>query len=77
MGMSLGFPDNHDSPYPKPMEDARSRVLAACKASKIAFLNHPNFSPPAVNIAQPATFGFITNTIGNPRNIEFGLKFYF
>lgn len=39
MGMSLGFPDNHDSPYPKPMEDARSRVLAACKASKIAFLN--------------------------------------
>jgi len=39
MGMSLGFPDNHDSPYPKPMEDARSRVLAACKANKIAFLN--------------------------------------
>ena len=39
MGMSLGFPDNHDEPFPAPMEDARSRVLAACKANKIAFLN--------------------------------------
>jgi len=39
MGMSLGFPDAHDAPYPKPMQDARSRVLAACKANKIFFLN--------------------------------------
>ena len=39
MGMSLGFPDNHDPPYPKPMAEARSRVLAACKANKIFFLN--------------------------------------
>ena len=39
MGMSLGFPDNHDEPFPAPMEDARSRVLAACKANKVAFLN--------------------------------------
>lgn len=39
MGMSLGFPDNHDAPYPKPMQDARAKVLAACKAHKIFFLN--------------------------------------
>ncbi len=39
MGMSLGFPDNHDEPFPAPMEDARSRVLAACKANNVAFLN--------------------------------------
>lgn len=39
MGMSLGFADNHDEPYPPEMEEARSRVLAACKAAKIAFLN--------------------------------------
>jgi 4-hydroxy-2-oxoheptanedioate aldolase len=39
MGMSLGFPDNHDEPFPPEMIDARSRVLAACKANKIAFLN--------------------------------------
>jgi 4-hydroxy-2-oxoheptanedioate aldolase len=39
MGMSLGFPDNHDEPYPDAMIDARSRIFAACKANNIAFLN--------------------------------------
>lgn len=39
MGMSLGFPDNHDEPYPPEMLAARSRVFAACKAANIAFLN--------------------------------------
>ena len=39
MGMSLGFPDNHDEPYPPAMEDARSRVLAACTANDIKFLS--------------------------------------
>lgn len=39
MGMSLGFPDNHDEPYPQPMLDARARVLAACRANGIHFLS--------------------------------------
>jgi 4-hydroxy-2-oxoheptanedioate aldolase len=39
MGMSLGFPDNHDEPYPEPMVEARARVLAACKANGIGFLS--------------------------------------
>lgn len=39
MGMSLGFPDNHDEPFPPEMEAARGRVLAACKANGLAFLN--------------------------------------
>jgi 4-hydroxy-2-oxoheptanedioate aldolase len=39
MGMSLGFPDNHDDPYPPPMLDARQRVLEACKANGIGFLS--------------------------------------
>jgi 4-hydroxy-2-oxoheptanedioate aldolase len=44
MGMSLGFPNNHDEPYPDEMEKARSRVLSACKASGLYFLNsvHPD-----------------------------------
>lgn len=39
MGMSLGFPDNHDEPFPPAMEAARARVLAACKANNVRFLN--------------------------------------
>lgn len=39
MGMSLGFPDNHDEPYPPEMVAARTRVLNACKAHNVAFLN--------------------------------------
>ncbi|HEX8969302.1 MAG TPA: aldolase/citrate lyase family protein [Chloroflexota bacterium] len=38
MGMSLGFPDAHDPPYPAQMQAARTKVLAACKANKLAFL---------------------------------------
>jgi 4-hydroxy-2-oxoheptanedioate aldolase len=38
MGMSLGFPDAHDPPYPPEMLAARGKVLAACRASKLAFL---------------------------------------
>ena len=39
MGMSLGFPDNHDEPFPPAMLEARARVLAACRANRVAFLN--------------------------------------
>jgi 4-hydroxy-2-oxoheptanedioate aldolase len=38
MGMALGFEDAHDPPYPPEMLAARARVLAACKANKLAFL---------------------------------------
>lgn len=40
-------------------------------------VNHANFGPPGRSLATPASFGVITTTIGNPRNIQFGLKFYF
>jgi 4-hydroxy-2-oxoheptanedioate aldolase len=39
MGMSLGYPEQHDPPYPEPMLAARARVLAACKANRLAFLS--------------------------------------
>ena len=38
MGMSLGFEDAHDPPYPEAMLAARDRVLAACQANGLAFL---------------------------------------
>jgi len=39
MGLSLGFPDIHDPPYPAAVEQARLRVLEACKKAGIAFLD--------------------------------------
>jgi len=39
MGYSLGFPENHDAPYPPAMLAARGKVLAACKAHHIFFLS--------------------------------------
>jgi 4-hydroxy-2-oxoheptanedioate aldolase len=38
MGMSLGYPDAHDPPYSPDMIEARNKVLAACKANRLAFL---------------------------------------
>lgn len=38
MGMSFGYPDRHDEPYPEEMLAARACVLAACRAAGIAFL---------------------------------------
>ena len=40
-------------------------------------LNHVSLGPPARDITTPATFGLITAQIGSPRNIQFGLKYYF
>lgn len=38
MGMSMGHPDQHDEPYPPEMQAARTRIMAACKAAGLAFL---------------------------------------
>jgi 4-hydroxy-2-oxoheptanedioate aldolase len=39
MGLSMGHPTQHDPPYPPDMLAARSRVLAACRAAGVAFLD--------------------------------------
>ena len=40
-------------------------------------LNHASWVPPSLNINSPATFGTITGQVQDPRNIQFGLKYYF
>ena len=42
MGMSFGYPDGHDPPYPPEMIAARTAVLKACKANGVAFLDGAN-----------------------------------
>ncbi len=39
MGMSLGYPDAHDAPFPATMQAARARVFAACRDAGLFFLN--------------------------------------
>jgi 4-hydroxy-2-oxoheptanedioate aldolase len=63
MGMSMGLPDAHDPPYPPQMQAARDRVLAACKANKIAFLEM--VTPD--NVIEQITAGVM---VGAGRNAE-------
>jgi len=39
MGMSLGYPEQHDPPYPEVMIDIREKVKTVCKARHLFFLN--------------------------------------
>ncbi len=47
------------------------------RAEFFNLLNHASFGPPGRSLATPATFGLITTQTTPPRNIQFGLKFYF
>jgi 4-hydroxy-2-oxoheptanedioate aldolase len=42
MGMSFGFADSHDPPYPEEMERARQMVKGACDESGVLFLSSWN-----------------------------------
>jgi hypothetical protein len=39
--------------------------------------NHVSWAPPGLNIGSPNTFGVIGSQVQNPRNIQFGLKYFF
>ena len=57
MGMSMGYPDQHDEPYPEAMLAARARVLAACKANRLAFLNQVSAEDVVERIAEGVMIG--------------------
>jgi 4-hydroxy-2-oxoheptanedioate aldolase len=50
MGLSFGYPDAHDPPYPADMDAARLRVMAALKSAGIAFLC--SWSDPNLTVEQ-------------------------
>jgi hypothetical protein len=45
------------------------------RAEAFNAFNHANFSNPGGNIS--SGFGIISNTVGDPREFQFALKFYF
>jgi 4-hydroxy-2-oxoheptanedioate aldolase len=73
MGMSLGFPENHDEPYPPTMADARARVLAACKRNKVAFLNTTNPDDVVERIKEGVMMG--ASAVDGQKAAEIGRRF--
>jgi hypothetical protein len=64
------------------------RIQLQFRAEFFNAFNHPNFANPSANIAFPASFGKVTNTLspilgmgsggpGDPREVQFALKLYF
>ena len=47
------------------------------RAEFFNMLNHASWGPPGRDIANPGAFGQITAQVQNPRNIQFGLKYFF
>ncbi|MGE5645243.1 MAG: carboxypeptidase regulatory-like domain-containing protein [Acidobacteriota bacterium] len=47
------------------------------RAEFFNLMNHASFGPPGRDITNLGTFGQITSQITQPRNIQFGLKYYF
>lgn len=47
------------------------------RAEFFNFFNHVALGPPGRDITAPASFGQITSQVNLPRNIQFGLKYYF
>jgi 4-hydroxy-2-oxoheptanedioate aldolase len=57
MGMSMGYPDQHDEPYPAQMQAARSRIMAACKGAGLAFLEQVTPQNVASRLAEGVMIG--------------------
>jgi hypothetical protein len=52
------------------------RVTAQVRGEFFNLPNHTNFGNPATNISVPSTVGRITSA-GDPRQVQFGIKFLF
>ena len=57
MGMSMGYPDQHDEPYPAEMQAARERVMRACRAAGLFFLEQVSVQNVKSRIAEGVMIG--------------------
>jgi hypothetical protein len=55
----------------------REQTRIEFRAEFFNTFNHANFANPAASIVNRAGFGKVSSTIGDPRDIQFALKFYF
>lgn len=57
--------------------DVREKQYLDFRMEMFNALNHASWGPPGRDISIPSAFGQITSQIQNPRNIQFGLKYFF
>ncbi len=57
--------------------DVTERQRFEFRAEFFNAFNHVSFGPPGRDISTPSSFGQITGQIQQPRNIQFGMKYYF
>ncbi len=57
MGMSMGYPDQHDEPWPDDMLAARRRIMLACRTSGLAFLEMVAPQNVVARISEGVTIG--------------------
>jgi len=55
----------------------RENVRAEFRTEFFNLFNHPNFANPGSNVASPASFGVISNTVAAPRILQLALRIRF
>ena len=63
MGMSLGYKQAHDPPYPAEMRAAQARVRAACDRAGVAFLNLMTAGDVTTQIDDGVRIGAVTREV--------------
>ncbi len=63
MGMSLGYKQAHDPPYPPDMRAAQARVKAACDRAGVAFLNLMTAEDVTTQIDDGVRIGAVTRGV--------------
>jgi hypothetical protein len=59
-----------------PMGAVREGMHIQFRVETFNTFNHPRFAGPNANVGA-SDYGFISNTIGSPREVQLALKFYF
>jgi hypothetical protein len=59
-----------------PMAAIREGMRMQFRLESFNTFNHPHFAGPSANVGA-SDFGFISSTLGSPRQVQLALKLYF